>query len=152
MSPHNKHDANTGPTPRPPTINGNSSLRIREKSHWFAPSCTREPFHHPSHPPHGDAQLRWVDPRFEKPQQKDKRVPKAVSILLFHCSPISTLSQWRLDSWRAALRPVHEHWKMSYSGSGSWPVYGLNWKHRKCRFLRHIHSAKFTEHRKWLGF
>ena len=28
---HDKHHANTGPTPRPPTINGNPSLRIREK-------------------------------------------------------------------------------------------------------------------------
>ena len=28
---HDKHDANTGPTPRPPTINGNPSLRFREK-------------------------------------------------------------------------------------------------------------------------
>ena len=29
---HNTNDANTGPTPRPPTINGNPSLRFREKS------------------------------------------------------------------------------------------------------------------------
>ena len=40
---HDASHANTAPTPRPPTINGNPSLRIREKHVWYtysAPMCS----------------------------------------------------------------------------------------------------------------
>ena len=38
---HNTNDANTGPTPRPPTINGNPSLRFREKYQTIIYSLTK---------------------------------------------------------------------------------------------------------------
>ena len=40
---HDARHANTAPTPRPPTINGNPSLRIREKEHMGYPGSILQP-------------------------------------------------------------------------------------------------------------